>query len=213
MASIELHPFLHCAPMIERPTFMVFDLDPGPGAGVLTCVRVALLLRGFFSGLKLKSFAKVSGSKGLQLYVPLNGEATYDITGPFAKAVARLTEKREPELVVSKMTKRLRAKKVFIDWSQNSDFKTTIGVYSLRAKSDRPYASMPVSWDELSAAMKRKDAASLYFEAEEALRRVDEVGDLFKPVLVLNQKLPADVLARLPAPEGNREANVPSPFD
>jgi bifunctional non-homologous end joining protein LigD len=190
MASIELHPFLHRAPAIDRPTSIVFDLDPGPGANLLTCIRVAELVRDFLSELKLKSFPKVSGSKGLQVYVPLNTEVTYDITGPFAKAVARMMEQREPNLVVSKMAKELRRNKVFIDWSQNSDFKTTVGVYSLRAKSDVPYASIPVTWDELNETLKKKDLASLYFEPEQAIRRAEELGDLFKPVLTLKQKLP-----------------------
>lgn len=200
-ASIELHPFLHRAPAIDRPTFIVFDLDPGPGADLLTCIRVARLVRDFLAEVKLKSFPKVSGSKGLQVYVPLNGEVTYDITGPFAKAVATMMEQREPNLIVSKMAKELRSNKVFIDWSQNSDFKTTIGVYSLRAKSDRPYVSMPVSWDELDSALKKKGPASLYFEPEQAIRRADEVGDLFKPVLSLKQKVPPEVLSTLPPPD------------
>ncbi len=200
IASIELHPFLHRAPAIDRPTSIVFDLDPGPGADLLTCIRVAMLVRDFLSELKLKCFPKVSGSKGLQVYVPLNGDATYDITGPFAKAVARMMEQREPDLVVSKMAKELRPKKIFIDWSQNSDFKTTVSVYSMRAKSDRPYVSMPVTWEELKAAVKEKDMASLYFEPEQAIRRAEELGDIFKPVLTLKQTLPPEVLATLPPP-------------
>lgn len=201
IASIELHPFLHRAPAIDRPTSIVFDLDPGPGADLLTCIRVAQVVRDFLAEIKLKSFPKVSGSKGLQVYVPLNTAATYDVTGPFAKGVARTMEQREPDLVVSKMAKELRPKKVFIDWSQNSDFKTTVAVYSLRAKSDVPYASMPLSWDELDAALKKKDFDSLYFEPEQAIRRADEFGDLFKPVLTLKQKLPRDVLSTFPPPE------------
>lgn len=199
-ASIELHPFLHRAPAIDRPTSIVFDLDPGRGADLLACIRVAILVRDFLSELKLKSFPKVSGSKGLQLYVPLNGDATYNITGPFAKAVAAMMEEREPALVVSKMAKELRRDKVFIDWSQNSDFKTTVAVYSMRAKSDRPYVSMPVTWDELAAALKEKDARSLYFEPEQAIQRAKELGDIFKPVLTLRQKLPPKVLAMFPSP-------------
>jgi bifunctional non-homologous end joining protein LigD len=195
MASIELHPFLHRVPAIDRPTSIVFDLDPGPGADLLTCIRVAILVRDFLSELRLKSFPKVSGSKGLQLYVPLNTDVSYDITGPFAKAVARMMEQHEPNLVVAKMAKELRPKKVFIDWSQNSDFKTTVSVYSLRAKSDVPYASMPVTWDELNAALKKKDMNSLYFEPEQAIRRAEDLGDLFKPVLTLKQKLPRHALS------------------
>jgi bifunctional non-homologous end joining protein LigD len=194
IAAIELHPFLHRVPHIDRPTAVVFDFDPGPGTDILTCVRAAMLVRDLLSELKLRSFAKVSGSKGLQLYVPLNTDVSYSVTQPFAKAVAELMEQRHPWLIVSKMAKSLRAKKVFIDWSQNSDFKTTVSVYSLRAKSDRPYVSLPVTWDELSDAHENKDARSLYFEPEQALERVERVHDLFEPVLTLRQELPSQIM-------------------
>src|SRR5207302_1562048 len=140
-----IHPFLHRVPHLNRPAAVVFDLDPGEGAGILDCARVAFLVRESLSELGLQAFPKVSGSKGLQVYVPLNvSSATYELTQAFAKAVAELMQEREPELVVSKMGKVNRAGKVFIDWSQNSDFKTTVGVYSLRAKSAEPFVSMPV---------------------------------------------------------------------
>jgi bifunctional non-homologous end joining protein LigD len=193
-ASIELHPFLHRAPKIGEPTEMVFDFDPGDGADVLTCARVAMLVRDVLAGLKLACFAKVSGSKGLQIYVPLNAGYSYDIVKPFAKTLAELMEERHPDLVLSKMSKDLRKGKVFIDWSQNSESKTTVSVYSLRAKSDRPFVSLPVSWDELKSAVRRKSPNSLYFEADEALKRLEKTGDLFEPVETLKQKLPSEVM-------------------
>jgi len=193
-ANLEIHPFLHRVPRIERPTAVVFDLDPGEGSDVLTCARAALNVREILEGVGLKSFAKVSGSKGIQMYVPLNTETDYDITGPFAKAVAELMEQRYPDLIVSRMAKNLRNSKVFIDWSQNSDHKTTVSVYSLRAKSDRPFVSLPVTWDELRAALKRGDPRKLYWEPEPALARVEKEGDLFRPVLQLKQHLPAGII-------------------
>ncbi|MGH9327990.1 MAG: non-homologous end-joining DNA ligase [Terriglobia bacterium] len=194
IASIELHPFLHRAAQIDRPTEIVFDLDPGPGADVLTCVRVALLLRELLESLKLESFPKVSGSKGLQVYVPLNGHLTYSVVGPFARSLAAHMEQSHPDLVVANMSKRLRSQKVLVDWSQNSEAKTTIGVYSLRAKNERPYVSLPVDWEELRAALRSNDANRLCFSPEEALNRVKKSGDLFAPVEKLKQSLPRDIV-------------------
>ena len=191
MASLELHPFLHRVPKIETPTAMVFDLDPGDGSDVLACSEVAFLLKAKLESRGLQSFAKVSGSKGIQVYVPLNTPVTYAETQPFARAMAEQLEREHPELVVSAMAKALRKQKVFIDWSQNSDFKTTVAVYSLRAKSATPYVSMPVRWQELRKALNARQADSLYFEPDAALRRLKRVGDLFEPVLSTPQKLPA----------------------
>ena len=191
LANLEIHPFLHRVPHLNRPTAVVFDLDPGEGAKILDCARVAFHVRDLLLELGLKSFAKVSGSKGLQVYAPLNtASSTYETTRPFAKAVADLMQERHPDLVVSKMTKVIRAGKVFIDWSQNSDFKTTVGVYSLRAKSAQPFVSMPVDWKELEDAVEADDGGSLYFKPDAAIRRLENLGDLFKPVLSLRQKLP-----------------------
>lgn len=170
---------------LDRPTTVVFDCDPGEGADIHTCARVALLLRDVLAGLRLKSFPKVSGSKGIQVYVPLNTDATYAATQPFAKAIADLLASEHPKLTVSEMPKALRRNKVFIDWSQNADFKTTVGVYSLRAKADRPFVSMPVEWDELESG------EQLYFTPDDARRRLEDIGDLFAPVLSLKQRLPA----------------------
>jgi len=199
VASLELHPFLHCAPKIQQPTSVVFDLDPGEGTDLLTCAEVAFLLKDVLRRVGLEAVPKVSGSKGLQIYVPLNTPVSYAQTQPFARRLADVLTKEYPKLVVAEMAKNQRAKKVFIDWSQNSDFKTTVGVYSLRAKRDRPFASLPVKWEELEAALKGGSAEGLSFEPEAALKRLSEVGDLFAPVLRLKQSLPASVADGLAA--------------
>jgi bifunctional non-homologous end joining protein LigD len=173
---------------------MVFDLDPGPPAAVIECARVALWLRDTLGALGLESFPKTSGSKGIQLYVPLNGPVTYDDTKPFSHALARLAEREHPELVVSKQKKELRRGKVLVDWSQNDDFKTTACVYSLRAR-ERPTVSTPVMWDELEEALESGRPERLVFEADDVLARIEEHGDLFKPVLERKQKLPELVAA------------------
>jgi bifunctional non-homologous end joining protein LigD len=183
LADIELHTSLSMAAEIERPTMMVFDLDPGAPAAMDECRQVGLWLRDIFDPLGLESFPKTSGSKGLQIYVPLNGDVTYDDTKPFAKAVAELLEKQHPELVVSRMSKELRPGKVLVDWSQNDEHKTTVNVYSLRAK-DTPTVSTPVAWEEV------EKADDLRFEQDEVLERVARDGDLFAPVLTLTQELP-----------------------
>jgi len=170
---------------------MVFDLDPGPPATVVECCRVALLLEGMFGNLGLRCFPKTSGSKGLQVYVPLNAAgATYDATKGFARAVAELLESAEPDLVVSRMAKSLRAGKVFVDYSQNDEHKTTVCVYSLRAR-ERPTVSTPVTWDEVRACHDSSDPRQLVFEAAQVLDRVAQHGDLFAPVLSLRQEIPA----------------------
>ena len=189
LASIELHPSLSLAKDIECPTMIVFDLDPGPPANIVQCCQVGMWLREIFEHFGLQSFPKTSGLKGLQIYVPLNSPTSYDVTKAFAHALARLLENEHRELVVSDMKKQLRVGKVFVDWSQNDEHKTTISVYSLRAR-ERPTVSTPVKWDEVELALKKKDATLLVFEAGQALDRVQKVGDLFEPVLTLKQKLP-----------------------
>jgi bifunctional non-homologous end joining protein LigD len=195
LANLEIHPFLHRAPRLERPTAIVFDCDPGEGANILDCARVAVMLRELLNENELDSYVKVSGSKGLQVYVPLNSPITYDETQPLAKAFAELLAQREPKLIVSEMPKRFRTRKVFIDWSQNAEYKTTVGVYSLRAKRERPrpFVSLPITWDELDGALRSKEADALFFTPTEALDRVKELGDLFKPVLKQAQRLPPEV--------------------
>jgi bifunctional non-homologous end joining protein LigD len=190
LAAIELHTPLALAAAPERPTVLVFDLDPGAPATILECCQVALLLQGMFEQLSLECFAKTSGSKGLQVYVPLNSGVSFTDTKSFAKTVAELLEGAQPELVVSRMTKAHRAGKVLIDWSRNDAKKTTVCVYSLRA-TERPGASTPVAWDEVRATLDGGDPASLAFEAAQVLERVAEHGDLFAPVLSLVQQLPA----------------------
>ncbi|HWL54915.1 MAG TPA: non-homologous end-joining DNA ligase [Chthoniobacteraceae bacterium] len=190
LANLELHPFLHRAASLERPTQLVFDLDPGPPANLLDCARVALRIRELFENLGLRSFAKTSGSKGLQIAVPLNTATDYEKTGAFARAVALLLAGRFPKNIVSEMKKEKRKGKVFIDWSQNSSKKTTVSVYSLRAR-EHPTVSTPVTWEELADAIGRKTSKPLVFEAAALLQRVEENGDLFEPLLTLKQKLPA----------------------
>lgn len=190
LAAIELHVPLARAQAIERPTAVVFDLDPGAPATIVECCHVGVQLQGMFEHLGLQSYAKTSGSKGLQVYVPLNSaEASYERTKPFAKAVAELLEGAEPEMVVSRMTKARRTGKVLIDWSQNDAKKTTVCAYSLRAH-ERPTVSTPVEWDEVRATRDSGDPASLAFEAGQVLARVAERGDLLAPVLSLVQELP-----------------------
>src|SRR5206468_985038 len=189
MASIELHPSLSHAPKVEHPRTLAFDLDPGPPAAILDCAQVGLWVRGVLDNFGLQSFPKTSGSKGMQIYVPINTPVTYDDTKGFAHALARLLEKQHPKEVVSVMTKELRKGKVFIDWSQNDEHKTTVSVYSLRAR-ERPTVSTPVRWDEVEAALQSGDPDDLRFEAPEVTERVDKDGDLFAPVEKLKQKLP-----------------------
>src|SRR6195952_2902855 len=190
LAAIELHPSLSRGRAPTRPTVLAFDLDPGPPADVVDCCRVALRLREMFGHFGLECFAKTSGSKGMQVYLPLNRkDVSYDDTKPFAKAIAQLLEKQTPDLVVSKMKKAERAGKVFVDWSQNHRSKTTIAVYSLRAR-ERPTASTPVSWEEVEAAADSGDGKPLVFDAGAVLERVEEHGDLFAPVLQIEQDLP-----------------------
>jgi len=189
LAALELHPSLSLAKNISAPQTMVFDLDPGPPANIVQCCQVAFWLREIFEHFGLQSFPKTSGSKGLQIYVPLNTPTSYDVTKPFAHALARLLEGDHKELVVSDMKKQLRVGKVFVDWSQNDEHKTTISVYSLRAR-EHPTVSTPVKWEEVEQAFKKKDATLLVFEAEQVIKRVEKIGDLFEPILSLKQKLP-----------------------
>lgn len=210
LANLEIHPFLHRAPAIDRPTLIAFDLDPGEDSGILSCAEVAFLLKEVLAKLKLKCFPKVSGSKGMQVYVPLNTPATYAATQPFARTIAEFLAQQRPRMIVAGMAKHLRKGKVFIDWSQNADFKTTISAYSLRAKRDHPYVSAPVTWDELQHALDTRNHKPLYFDPEPALERLKSFGDLFAPVLTLKQKLPDEFLPSLAA-STKRAARAPAP--
>jgi bifunctional non-homologous end joining protein LigD len=189
LADLELHTSLALATDVKAPTVVAFDLDPGPPATIVECSRVALYLREAFEHLGLQAFPKTSGSKGMQIYVPLNTPATYEQTKPFALALAQVLERRHPELVVSDMKKSLRGGKVLVDWSQNDEHKTTVNVHSLRAK-ERPTVSTPLRWEEVEAMLESGDPADLEFTSDEALARVEEHGDLFAPVLELRQQLP-----------------------
>jgi bifunctional non-homologous end joining protein LigD len=189
LADVELHTSLALADQTERPTILVFDLDPGPPASIVECSEVALVLRGLFAALGLESVAKTSGSKGMQIYVPLNDDATYAQTKPFARRIAELLEQRLPELVVSRMTKRLRPGKVLVDWSQNDAHKTTVTVYSVRAR-ERPTVSAPVSWEEAQRCLDEHDPGLLSFETDEVLDRVARDGDPFAMLLSTRQRLP-----------------------
>jgi bifunctional non-homologous end joining protein LigD len=189
LAAIELHPSLSLGHEITCPRSLVFDLDPGPPANIVQCCQVAVWLRTIFEHFKLESFPKTSGSKGLQIYVPLNTKTSYDETKPLAHALARLLENEHRDLVVSDMKKAIRTNKIFVDWSQNDEHKTTISVYALRAR-ERPTVSTPVTWDEVEHALRKKDAKLLVFESKQTLERVEKMGDLFAPLLELKQKLP-----------------------
>jgi len=190
LADIELHTSLSLAKEILRPTVIVFDLDPGEPANILQCCQAGIWVRDIFQYFGLQSFPKTSGSKGLQVYVPLNTPVTYDDTKPFAHEIARMLEAHYPGQIVSDMKKALRVGKVFVDWSQNDDHKTTVCVYSLRAKS-QPTASTPVTWKEVEQCWAKKDASLLVFESGQVLKRAERMGDLFEPVLTLKQKLPS----------------------
>ena len=196
MGCVEIHPFLHTYPELDCPTMMVFDLDPGPGVNIVHCCQVALMLRELFAREQMQCCAKVSGSKGIQVYVPLNVATGYNITQPFARRVADFLCETAPQLILSDMAKRNRQGKVFIDWSQNAPHKTTIGVYSVRAKREKPYVSLPIRWEEVEQAVASQDRGGLDFDSTQALERVKAMGDLFAPVLTHRQQLPEELLRR-----------------
>jgi len=190
LADLELHTFLSKKQNPNRPTMIVFDLDPGPPANIINCTQVAFWLKELFDNMGLESFAKTTGSKGLQLYVPLNlPRVTFDQTKKLARSLAEHVTREHPQHVVYDMKKSLRKGKVLIDWSQNDDHKTTVCVYSLRAK-EQPTVSTPVTWPELQKALKTNKPEMLTFQADHVLRRVQKMGDLFASVLTLKQKLP-----------------------
>jgi bifunctional non-homologous end joining protein LigD len=190
LASLELHILLSTYKNVQCPTFMAFDLDPGPGMNILDCAWAALQLREFFAALKMDSLAKTSGKKGIHVYVPLNDpKITFEETKTFSHAVALTLEKQHTDKLVSNMSKSLREKRILIDWSQNSAHKTTVAAYSLRA-NNRPTVSTPVTWAEIETAITKKDATRLEYTWDQVLKRIDKKGDLFEPVLKQRQKLP-----------------------
>jgi bifunctional non-homologous end joining protein LigD len=190
LASVELHVPLAKAGSPETPDAMVFDLDPGDPAGILECARVALILRELLFQMGLASYVKTSGKKGLHVYVPLNRkETTFEDTKTFSKAVAGIMQKHYPDLVTAKTAKKNRSEKVFINWSQNDPSKTMICVYSLRAR-EKPFVSFPLEWRELEDLAERGDPKKLQVVHSEAVSRAEKNGDLFREVLVKEQKLP-----------------------
>lgn len=189
LADLELHTFLHTTRAPKRPTTLALDLDPGPPANIISCCEVALWIRSLLSPIGLQCFVKTSGSKGLQIYIPLHTPVNYARTKAFAHALAQTLERAAPRAVVSKMQKSLRKGKVLIDWSQNDAHKTTVNVYSLRAKT-QPTVSTPVEWEEVERAWKKKQPSLLSFLWSDVLKRVEKQGDLFAPVLKLQQQLP-----------------------
>jgi len=191
LADLELHTSLSRKNNIKRPTMMVFDLDPGAPADIVQCCQVGLWLRDLLGEMKLKSFVKTSGSKGLQVYVPLNTSVTYDQTKDLSRALAQHLEGEHVDLVIANMSKAVRKGKVFVDWSQNDEHKTTICVYSLRAREE-PTVSTPVTWDEVENCRKKKKADLLRFRSDQVLERVEKLCDLFEPVEKLKQKLPKE---------------------
>jgi bifunctional non-homologous end joining protein LigD len=188
--TVELHPFLARSDAFQRPSAVVFDLDPCPPAGAVASCRVALLLREILGALSLASFPKMSGRAGMHVYVPLNSDVGYAATKAFARAAARLLAREHPDLIVDRMSRSLRWGKVFIDWSQNDERKQTIAAYSLRA-TERPFVSAPVTWDEVARAARRSDASALVFSPADVLERWRTLGDPFAPVETLRQSLPA----------------------
>src|SRR3954454_7674807 len=188
IGSLELHTSLHTRADLHRPTAIAFDLDPGPGAGLLECAEVALRVRAVLGDLGLDGRPKTSGGKGLQVYVPLDGRAAYAQTKPVARTLAEVLEAQTPERVVSRMARSLRTGKVLVDWSQNTEHKSMVCAYSVRAK-ERPTVSTPLRWDEVEAAVDRDDAGALVFEMGAVLERVAEHGDLFAPVRTQRQPL------------------------
>jgi bifunctional non-homologous end joining protein LigD len=193
LATLEMHTSLSYCDNLPQPRTLVFDLDPGPPATIVECCRVGLMLRDVFAEHGLDCCAKTSGSKGLQLYVPLNTNVTYVETKVVSKGLAQLFEEQHPDLVVHKQLKELRTGRVLIDWSQNDQYKTTVNVYSLRARK-RPTVSTPVSWDEVDRCLKAKDPSLLVFDSDQVLDRVKKHGDLFEPVIKKKQKLPKSLL-------------------
>jgi bifunctional non-homologous end joining protein LigD len=190
LASLELHVPLARAGSPQTPDSMVFDLDPGDPANILDCARVALTLRDLLSRMGLTGYVKTSGQKGLHVFVPLNHkETTFEDTRTFSKAVAGIMQKHYPDLVTAKMAKQERTGRVFINWSQNDAKKTMICIYSLRAR-EKPYVSFPLEWRELEDLAGLGDAERLHVLHSEAVSRAEEKGDLFREVLVKEQKLP-----------------------
>ena len=214
LADLELHTSLSMAAEMQQPTVIAFDLDPGAPANIVQCCQVGLWVKEIFERFGMQAFAKTSGSKGLQIYVPLNTPVTYEQTKPFANAIARILETQYPDRVVSDMKKSLRTNKVFVDWSQNDNHKTTVCVYSPRAK-ELPTVSTPLSWQEVETCLHKQDPDLLVFTSDQVLQRAEKMGDLFEQVLKLKQKLPdVEKLGAAPEPvtaSAKAETKSPTP--
>jgi bifunctional non-homologous end joining protein LigD len=191
LGNLELHTFLATKQSLQRPTQIVFDLDPGPPADVRDCAEIALRIKELLARIKLTCLIKSTGSKGLQVHIPLNTPTSFEATKSFARALAITMQQAYPDRIVHDMKKNLREGKVLIDWSQNDPSKTTVNVYSLRARA-RPFAAAPLLWDEVSRYVRKGDSECFFLEAEEVLARVKKDGDLFANLLRLRQKLPGD---------------------
>ncbi|MFA6170287.1 MAG: non-homologous end-joining DNA ligase [Candidatus Margulisiibacteriota bacterium] len=190
LASIELHVPLARAASYRTPDAVVFDLDPGDGADILDCARVALILKELLARQHLLSWVKTSGRKGLHVFVPLNSKGTsFENTKSFSRAVAETMQNKYPDLVTARMDKKYRRNKVFINWSQNDASKTMVCAYSLRAE-EKPYVSCPLKWPELEKLLKLKKPDKFQVLAAEAVKRVGKDGDLFREVLTKKQRLP-----------------------
>jgi bifunctional non-homologous end joining protein LigD len=192
LGTIELHPFLTLRARLDQPTAVVLDLDPGPPAGLADCCRVALRLRELLEGAGLRGFAKVSGALGLHVLVPVADAHSWQETKAFARALAQTLAVETPEGVVDRQQRRLRAGKVLVDWLQNDPTRSTVAPYSLRAEG-WPTVSAPVTWEEVERAAAERRDDSLVFEPRAVLERLERLGDLFQPVLELDQRLPAPV--------------------
>jgi bifunctional non-homologous end joining protein LigD len=214
IGSIELHPFLHRAPEIERSTWIVFDLDPGRRRRHSHLRGDAFLLRDLLEQLQLKSWVKVSGSKGLQVYVPLNTPITYASTQPFARAVAQMLEQQHPKLDRLRHGEEPAPPQGLHRLEPERRSQDDGGVYSLRAKRERPFVAMPVDWDELRHACRKKNIDALYFSPNDALKRLKKLGDLFAPVLKTKQKLPAQFVVEEPnSTKGSRRPRSLDEYD
>ena len=190
LAALELHPYLHRVDQLDRPTMIVFDLDPGPGQTLRDCARLALELRDVFDHLDLDAYAKTSGGKGMHMAVPLNTAVTYEQTKGFAESLARLMARRHPQRLTANMSKAKRNGRIFIDWSQNTASKTTVAAYSLRAKPE-PSVSLPLTWDEVETISRSRKRQPIDMSPQAVLDRADRDGDLFEAVLKQKQSLPS----------------------
>jgi bifunctional non-homologous end joining protein LigD len=197
IGCIEIHSFLHRYPYITSPSVIAFDLDPGPGTNLVDCCAVAIEVRDWFRRWKLQCFSKTSGSKGIQVYVPLNTPSSYEATQAVARKVAEDLAQRHPDKIIASMARAERTGKIFIDWSQNAEHKTTVSVYSVRAKQEEPFVSMPITWKEIQQTLKTRRTQNLVFPPNEAIQRVRKLGDIFGPVLTLQQQIPEKLASEL----------------